>query len=101
MDPSERPSQARFATTHWSLIVTARVEGAPESREALSQLCETYWYPLYAYLRHRGHAAHEADDLVQGFFARFLEKNYLQNVNRMILLAGRKSCRLDGKPTSS
>jgi RNA polymerase sigma-70 factor (ECF subfamily) len=67
-----------FATTRWSVVLEAARQSTPASREALSTLCSVYWYPLYAYLRRRGHGVHEAQDLTQGFFARFLEKNYLQ-----------------------
>ncbi|WP_257459128.1 RNA polymerase sigma factor [Archangium lipolyticum] len=72
----------RFATTRWSLILAARLGGTPEAREALTALCELYWYPLYAFVRRRGHAADEAFDLTQGFFARLLEKNDLAVVDR-------------------
>ena len=79
---SEQPrhSAAQFATTHWSFIVTAGQAPTAESEEALEYLCRTYWPPVYAYLRRQGHDVHEAQDLTQGFFARFLEKNYLENV---------------------
>ena len=50
---------------------------SPQSDRALEELCRTYWYPLYAYVRRRGHAKEDAEDLTQAFFARFLEKNYL------------------------
>ena len=49
----------------------------PQSDGALEELCRTYWFPLYAYVRRRGHTKEDAEDLVQAFFARFLEKNYL------------------------
>jgi len=51
-------------------------------RTALETLCRTYWYPLYAYLRRQGRAPHDAQDLTQGFFARLLEKGYLQSAAR-------------------
>ncbi len=66
-----------FAPTRWSLIVAAREGPSPEARQALSQLCEVYWYPLYAYIRRRGHAADQAQDLTQEFFARLLERDFL------------------------
>ena len=47
---------------------------------ALEELCRTYWYPLYAYVRRQGHSREDAEDLTQGFFARLLEKNYLEGV---------------------
>ena len=52
----------------------------PQSDSALEQLCKTYWFPLYAYVRRRGHTKEDAEDLTQAFFARFLEKNYLGNL---------------------
>ena len=69
---------------------------APEADRALEELCRTYWYPLYAYVRRRGHTKEDAEDLTQGFFARFLERNYLEGLRsekdrfRAFLLAGLK-----------
>lgn len=65
----------RFATTRWSLVLTARQGFTTEAREALSSLCQLYWYPLYAFIRRKGHGTDEAHDLAQGFFTRLLEKN--------------------------
>jgi RNA polymerase sigma-70 factor (ECF subfamily) len=78
-DPEPAPAAADpcgFATTRWSLIVAAREGASPEARQALSQLCEAYWYPLYAYIRRRGRTADEAQDLTQAFFARLLERDF-------------------------
>jgi DNA-directed RNA polymerase specialized sigma24 family protein len=63
-----------FATTHWSVVLAAGGRNTPESAKALETLCQTYWYPLYAYVRRRGYAPADAQDLTQQFFARFLEK---------------------------
>ena len=76
------PSAARFQTTHWSRILLAQDPTNPQAKEALSALCETYWYPLYACIRRKGYGAHESEDLTQGFFCRFLQKNYLELVKR-------------------
>jgi RNA polymerase sigma-70 factor (ECF subfamily) len=74
-------TQARdFRTTHWSVVLKAAGESEEQS-SALERLCRTYWYPLYSFIRRRGHNAHEAQDLTQGFFERFLEKNYLADVS--------------------
>jgi RNA polymerase sigma-70 factor (ECF subfamily) len=73
---------ARFATTRWSVVVAAGNEESPAARAALSSLCETYWPPLYAFLRRRGYPAVEAQDLTQEFFARLLEKNYVEAADR-------------------
>src|SRR6185295_8299398 len=54
-----------FATTHWSLVLAAGARKSPESTQALSTLCQNYWYPLYAYVRRRGLDPHEAQDLTQ------------------------------------
>jgi RNA polymerase sigma-70 factor (ECF subfamily) len=70
----------RFRTTRWSLIAAARDGPSTESRRALAALCEAYWYPLYAYVRLQGYDAEEAKDLTQGYFARLLEKDYLNEV---------------------
>ncbi|MCC7013102.1 MAG: sigma-70 family RNA polymerase sigma factor [Planctomycetes bacterium] len=64
-----------FLTTRWSVVVEAGRVGSPTSRAALSELCEVYWYPLYAYVRRRGYSTEDASDLTQAFFARLLEKN--------------------------
>ena len=59
---------ASFGTTQWSLVLAARGHGTPEAREALAALCETYWYPLYAFVRRKGYDHDRAQDHVQGFF---------------------------------
>jgi len=71
-----------FRTTHWSAVVAAGGESSPEAMRALSELCRTYWYPLYAYIRRKGHDVADAQDLTQEFFARFLEKNYFGQADR-------------------
>ncbi len=76
-----RPEAARFATTRWSMVRAAQDAAAPEARAALAELCRRYWYPLYAHARRKGHDAEQAQDLTQEFFARLLEKNYLQDVD--------------------
>jgi RNA polymerase sigma factor (sigma-70 family) len=75
-------SASQFATTHWSLILAARDRDEPGADDALGSLCRRYWYPLYAYVRRRGHNADEAHDLTQEFFARLLEKGILADVDR-------------------
>jgi RNA polymerase sigma-70 factor (ECF subfamily) len=79
LPPSQQSPQ--FATTRWSLVLAAGEEpgkGDRAGQVALSQLCQTYWYPLYAYVRRRGHSAADAQDLTQAFFTRLLEKNVIQ-----------------------
>lgn len=62
--------------------MAARGPNSAEAMAALEQLCRSYWYPLYAYVRRRGHNVHDAQDLTQAFFARLLQKNYLGSVDR-------------------
>jgi RNA polymerase sigma factor (sigma-70 family) len=71
-----------FVTTHWSLVLSASFQHSPSSEAALEQLCRTYWYPLYAYVRRRGYPPEEAQDLTQEFFARLVEKNFLRLADR-------------------
>jgi len=70
----------RFATTRWSMVLTAADEKSPRSADALSELCKTYWYPIYAYVRRQGRSHEAAQDLTQEFFARMLEKRYIDDV---------------------
>lgn len=73
---------ATFATTHWTVVLRARNPASSEAVRALEELCRTYWYPLYAYARSKGHEVEDAKDLTQEFFARLLEKNYLGVADR-------------------
>jgi RNA polymerase sigma factor (sigma-70 family) len=75
-------SSARFATTHWTVVLAAREGNSPEAREALAELCSVYWYPLYAFIRRQGLDAHEAQDSTQEFFTRLLEPDFLLAVDR-------------------
>lgn len=70
----------RFTITRWSVILRASRPGTAEAAEALELLCRTYWYPVYAYVRSRGCGPEDAQDLVQEFFARLLEKNWLADI---------------------
>jgi len=68
---------ASFATTHWSVIAQCALTDLPEAKNALAQLCETYWPPIYSFIRRRGYAPSDAQDLTQSFFACFLRtKDY-------------------------
>ena len=81
--PDSAPSRgaAAFATTRWTLVLAAGGD-AGAGQAALEQLCRTYWFPLYAYVRRRGHDSPDAQDLTQGFFARLLERNDLAGLTR-------------------
>jgi RNA polymerase sigma-70 factor (ECF subfamily) len=70
-----------FATTHWSVVLTARGESAA-AQDALEQLCRTYWWPLYGFVRRQGYTAEDAQDLTQGFFAMLLERKDLETVRQ-------------------
>lgn len=69
----------RFATTSWTQVLAARDAPSSESRQALEALCQSYWYPLYAFVRRQGNDPEEARDLTQGYFAQLLEKGYLED----------------------
>src|SRR5262249_9494267 len=64
-----------FRTTHWSAVLAASDQESAQGQEALARLCRTYWLPVYAFVRKRGHSPDQANDLTQDFFATFLEKN--------------------------
>lgn len=72
--------RGRFATTRWSVVLAASGD-SPAAHEALARLCETYWFPLYGYLRGRGHDAATAEDLTQAFFAQLLEKKSFRHAD--------------------
>jgi RNA polymerase sigma-70 factor (ECF subfamily) len=66
-----------FRTTHWSAVIRAGHGDPIEAEPALNELCQVYWYPLYAFARRQGCAVSEAEDLTQAFFARLLERNFV------------------------
>jgi RNA polymerase sigma-70 factor (ECF subfamily) len=66
-----------FATTHWTAVQRACRSDTTSARKALEKLCQAYWFPLYAYVRRRGHSVEDAQDLTQEFFARLLERQWL------------------------
>ena len=96
---SKLPAHCRseFSTTHWSVVLLAGQDDSPQAAQALEQLCQTYWYPLYAYVRRQGHSPEDAQDLTQEFFTQLLAKHYLARVDprkgkfRSFLLAGLKN----------
>ena len=63
-------------------MLRAGTTDSASAAPALEQLCRTYWYPLYAFVRRKGHSPHDAQDLTQAFFARLLEKNYVAQADR-------------------
>ena len=72
---------ARFATTRWSLVLSAKDRPSADARTAMADLCRAYWYPLYALLRRRCRDGHEAQDLTQEFFSKLLEQDFLRNID--------------------
>jgi RNA polymerase sigma-70 factor (ECF subfamily) len=93
----EHPLQRDFTSTHWSVVLAARDDDDTGAKAALEKLCETYWYPLYAFVRRKGHSPHDAEDLTQAFFHRLIEKDCLRGVHpskgrfRAFLLASMKN----------
>lgn len=73
--------RSRFATTRWSIVLAAGQSVSPESRRALESLCESYWYPVYAFARRQMPRVEDAQDLTQGFFAHLLDKDAIAKVN--------------------
>jgi len=84
MPEPSHPGRREFTTTHWSLVGAAQSDEASQSqaRSALEQLCQAYWYPLYAFVRHRGHSVADAQDLTQSFLARFIETSGFASADR-------------------
>jgi RNA polymerase sigma-70 factor (ECF subfamily) len=82
LEPGSDTSPRSFVTTHWSVVLAAREGASTEADAALERLCRAYWWPLYAFVRRRGHEAHDAQDLTQEFFARLLAKDLLRAVDR-------------------
>jgi len=80
-DAASRPPR-RFATTRWSVVVAAGRTPSPDTRQALTALCEAYWYPLYAFVRRKGHSVDDAQDLTQAFFGELLEKDRLRAADK-------------------
>ena len=86
-----------FPTTLWTIVLHAGQDESVQARAALEQLCESYWYPLYSFVRRRGYSSHDAEDLTQAFFATILEKRAIQRADpeqgrfRTFLLAALKN----------
>jgi RNA polymerase sigma factor (sigma-70 family) len=74
------PGPSHFATTRWMVVLQAGDRNSPLREQALAELLQSYWYPLYGFIRRQGYSAEAAEDLLQGFIARLLEKDSLRNV---------------------
>jgi RNA polymerase sigma-70 factor (ECF subfamily) len=96
-DLESQPEHPNFATTHWSVVLTADAQGTSAAQAALAKLCQAYWFPLYAFVRRRGYSAHDAEDLTQDFFARLLRERIVSRADpqrgrfRSFLLANLKN----------
>jgi DNA-directed RNA polymerase specialized sigma24 family protein len=82
-DSSVEGSAGQFHTTRWTLVLASARDQSQTGRAALAALCQTYWYPLYAFARRRGHSPHDSQDLTQGFFLHILEHRALSGVDRL------------------
>ncbi len=71
-----------FVPTHWSVVQAASGDESELARAALAELCQTYWAPLYTFVRSRGHAVHDAQDLTQSFFAYVIEHKIYARADR-------------------
>lgn len=93
---STSAEQGEFRSTHWSVILEAGDSRSPYAAEAKEKLCRAYWRPLYFFVRRQVRDHEEARDMTQKFFARFIEKRFLDSVDlnkgrfRSFLLASRK-----------
>lgn len=76
------PPKARFAPTRWTAVLTAAHSDTTHARAALAQLCEAYWYPLYACVRRKGYSPPDAEDLTQAFFAQVLEEQFIATADK-------------------
>ena len=77
-EPHVPPGGPQFATTQWSLVVAASEADAAVSQQALAELCQAYWLPVYVYVRRRTPDVHTAQDLTQAFFERLLEQRLVE-----------------------
>lgn len=78
---SSLPPGSGFNTTRWHLVTSSQNADSQVRRESLGELCKTYWYPLFAYLRRKGNSAEQASDCVQGFFLELIDKDFLSAVS--------------------
>ncbi len=80
-EPKLNDSNRRFATTQWSMVRAVGGNDSAVAKSALQELCQIYWYPLYAYVRHQGYQSQTAADLTQAFFTDLLSRNDLTKVD--------------------
>jgi RNA polymerase sigma factor (sigma-70 family) len=75
------PHAAQFHTTHWSVVLDVQHQDEHQRAKALEELCRTYWYPVYAFIRRNGHEPADAQDLTQGFFEHVLERHTFETAS--------------------
>ena len=75
------PGRGGFPPTHWSVVLAAGTGDSSRAAEALAELCQVYWYPLYAYARGLGRSSEDAQDLTQGFFEHMLESGLVASAD--------------------
>ena len=80
-DPGKVRARGEFPETRWSVVLDARA-GDERAARALAEICEAYWFPLYVFVRRSGHSPQDAEDSTQAFFARLIEKGYLEQADR-------------------
>ena len=78
----DRSDPQWFATTHWSVVLSAGQANSSHASESLEKLCRGYWPPLYSYVRRQGFGPEDAQDFTQAFFAKLLEKNFWARADR-------------------
>src|SRR5438045_2374386 len=81
-DTSIGGAKRGFQSTLWTVVLTAKDPSSRDRRDALQQLIEAYWKPVYLFIRRRGNDREAAKDLAQGFFTALLDRNFLQYVDR-------------------
>jgi RNA polymerase sigma-70 factor (ECF subfamily) len=81
-DTVARPQDPSFPTTRWTLIQVVQNGPGDDAARAMEAICQRYWYPIYAYLRRKGHSPHDAEDFTQSFFAELITEDALQAVRR-------------------
>jgi RNA polymerase sigma-70 factor (ECF subfamily) len=82
IDRKPETAGAACAAHEWTVVLQARRQDTARAMVALTRLCQSYWYPLYAYVRLRGHSPEEAKELTQEFFARLLQNKTLAYMKR-------------------
>lgn len=101
MNSRDNTKHDSFPATRWSLVSAARSDDEGKARRAIGELCETYWFPIYSYIRNQGHEPHDAEDFTQSFFQSILQRNSLAGTEesrgklRSYLLASVKKFLID------